>query len=224
MNRLVITLIIILFPGIIATIIVGKIAFHSKWDSFKYSLYSLVLGVCTYAGLQAAVYAYCWFRAASHVAIQWTHLDVWGIAIKDNPQISPWEVCAAAVLAIPIAFLTSWLVNYKLFNKLAQKIRVSTKYGDENLYSYYLNAKEVEWVYIRDIENRLTYQGRIVSYSENEKIQEIVLSDVTVYAYEDSSELYSVPSIYLSKEIGKFIIEAIPADYLGVNNGKETVN
>lgn len=224
MNKLLITLILILFPGIIATIIAGKITFHSKWDSFKYGLYSLVLGIFTYATLQAIAYAYSLVVALSRANVNWVHLNVWGIAIKDAPQVAPWEICSAAVLAVPVAFLASWLINFKLFNKLAQKIKVSTKYGDENLYSYYLNANEIDWVYIRDLENHLTYQGKIVSYSENEKIQEIVLSDVTVFAYEDSSELYSLPSIYLSKEAGKFIIEAVPNDYLGVQNEENTNN
>ena len=55
-------------------------------------------------------------------------------------------------------------------------------------------------------------------------MQEIVLSEVTVYRYEDSAELYSVPTIYLNKKLGQFIIEAIPENLLGEYDGKETVN
>ena len=55
-------------------------------------------------------------------------------------------------------------------------------------------------------------------YSENEHIQEIVLSEVTVFNYEDSEELYFIPTIYLTKPIGKFIIEAIPSESLGASN------
>jgi hypothetical protein len=46
-------------------------------------------------------------------------------------------------------------------------------------------------------------------------MQELVLADVAVYRYKDSSEFYSVPEIYLCKELGKFIIESIPMN-LGV--------
>jgi len=56
------------------------------------------------------------------------------------------------------------LVNYKIFHKFAQKLLISQKYGDENLYSYYLNAKEIDWVYVRDFERKLTYQGRVISF------------------------------------------------------------
>jgi hypothetical protein len=73
-----------------------------------------------------------------------------------------------------------------------------------------MNSKEVNWVYVRDKENGLTYEGFVVSFSENAAAHEIVLSDVKVYRYEDSVELYSVPSIYLSGTIGKFVIETAP--------------
>jgi len=33
---------------------------------------------------------------------------------------------------------------------------------------------------------------------------------VVVYRYEDSAKLYSVPTIYLSKTVGEFVIETIP--------------
>lgn len=52
MNQLVVTIIIILLPGIIATVICDKIVVHSKWTTFKFSLYSFVLGFVTYALLQ----------------------------------------------------------------------------------------------------------------------------------------------------------------------------
>ena len=150
-------------------------------------------------------------------------LDVWSLVTDGRMRIDLLEVFAATVLSVPVAFVGAFLINYKIFHKLAQKLRISQKYGDENLYSYYLNAKEIDWVYVRDFERKLTYQGRVVSFSENEKIQELVLSDVTVYAYDDSTEYYSVPNIYLCREMGRFVIEAIPAEYMGVPNGQEAI-
>jgi hypothetical protein len=45
---------------------------------------------------------------------------------------------------------------------------------------------------------------------------------VTVFAYEDSTEYYSVPNNYLCREMGRFVIEAIPLENMGISNGKET--
>jgi hypothetical protein len=37
MNQLVVSLVVILMPGIIAAIISDKLTSHSKWDSFKFA-------------------------------------------------------------------------------------------------------------------------------------------------------------------------------------------
>ena len=129
------------------------------------------------------------------------------------------------LISIPLSFIISWIVNYKILNKIGEFFNVSTKYGDENLYSYYLNTNEIDWIYIRDVDNNLTYQGRVFSFSENSNIQEIVLYDVTVYRYEDSAELYHVPTIYLAKKSGSFRIEAVPQEYLKEEKNEEkTIN
>lgn len=77
-----------------------------------------------------------------------------------------------------------------------------------------MNMKENEWVHVRDEENNVTYQGKVGWYSEGEQMHELVLRDVVVYRYEDSVRLYSVPLVYLSREIGKWVIEAAPGEWL----------
>ena len=217
MSELLIAIVLILLPGIIATIISDKLTSHSKWDPFKFGLYALVLGVVSYVLLQILVYGYNILKAFSISAVNWQHLNIWGSALNGGRNIEPWELCVAFLLSVPVAFFASWLINYKLFNKLAQKLGVSNKFGDENLFSYYLNAHEIDWVYLREPARGLTYQGRIVSFSENEKIHEIVLSNVSVYGESDGSMqlLYKLPTMYICKECGQLTIEAIPAEYLG---------
>ena len=227
MNQFVVSLIVILIPGIIAAVIADKITVHSKWNSFKFSLYASILGLATYAGLQIIIYTYDLIEFLYCKKLSWSHLNVWKSAISQTQNISAGETVYATLLSLPIALFASFLINYKIFNKIANKVGLTTKYGDENLYSYYLNAKEVDWVYVRDIENNFTYQGRIESYSENDHMQELVMYDVTVFRYEDSEELYSIPTIYLTKVMGKFIIEAFPKENLEEgekNDSKKTTN
>ena len=216
MNQLVVTLIVILLPGIVATIVCDEIVVRqAKRDSFYFGVAAIVLGVLSYACLQLIVCAIDILIALGRGPIVWTELSVWGTSVSGNPTVPFGEVMAAVLLSIPIALVTAWGANNKWINKSAQWMRVSEKYGDENLYSYYLNAQEIDWVYVRDRPNNLTYQGRVFSFSENDKIQELVLSDVTVFTYDESKELYAVPTIYLSRESGQFTIEAVPPELLG---------
>ncbi len=101
-----------------------------------------------------------------------------------------------------------------MITRIGNFLHVTPKYGDENLYTYFLNAKETDWIYVRDKDSNLTYEGRVAAFSENEHAHELVLLDVAVYRYEDSEKLYSVPRIYLCKEIGKLVVETIPEDRL----------
>ena len=117
-----------------------------------------------------------------------------------------------------VGLISTGIDHYKLINRFGKWIKLSNKYGDENLYSYFLNAKEVEEVYVRDVENKLTYHGFVNSFSETDEIKELVLLDVVVYDYETSQKLYSLDKIYLSKSKENLIIE-LP--YKNNENGTE---
>ena len=225
MNELAIAVGVILFPGLIACVICDKITVHSpKWSSFKYSVYSFIFGVLCYVCLQLLTYLWACvatFVFPSLVPASAT-LDVWTIATTQKVSIDPSEVFWATVLAPVVAALAAFTVNHKIINRIAQQARISSKFGDENLFSFFLNAAEVDWIYVRDIEHKLTYQGRVVSFSEADDMQELVMSQVTVFGYETSEEFYSVPLLYLSKPRGAFIIEAVPLELLEEANGEET--
>tara|TARA_R110002050_G_scaffold57423_2_gene128849 strand:- start:9310 stop:9957 length:648 start_codon:yes stop_codon:yes gene_type:complete len=212
-----------MLPGIIAAVIADKLVSHDKWSSFKFGLYAFMLGVSSYALLQVITWFYnivtylwscCLFNWDFSLQIHWSLLSTWTAAVSQTPSIVPLELILAIPFSFIVALIASWTINHKVFNKIARKLSISNKYGDENLYSYFLNAQGIDWVYIRDMEANLTYQGRVASYSETDTMQELVLSEVSVFSYQDSDHLYDVPSIYLIKEMGKFVIEVIPFNQL----------
>jgi len=221
MNELAITVAIIIFPGVIAAVICDKIIVHQpRWDHFKFGLYSFILGITCYIALQFLVNIVDLLLKIDENN-SYNLLSIWKFFSESEEKLNLLEVFGATILSMPVALFASWIVNYKIFNKLSKKLRISNKYGDENLFSFYLNMDGLDWVYVRDIDNNITYQGKILSFSENDNIQEIVLSDVTVYSYTDSEEYYSVPSTYICKNMGTFIIEAIPQEILGVEYEQE---
>lgn len=223
MTELAIAVGVILFPGIIATTIADKIVVHVRpWGPLKYGLYSFILGVFSYLGLQCLSWLQMMVPTKYQITPLLGSLDAWNIIGNTKARIDFAEVAGATLLSLPVAFIAAFTINHKVVHKLAKKLGVSIKYGDENLYSFYLNAQEIDWVYVRDVERKLTYQGRVFSFSENDKFQELVLSDVTVFGYENSDEYYSVPSIYLCRTAGSFVIESVPPHLLEKANGKKT--
>ncbi len=224
MNHLSIILFILIIPGILSTIIIENLTIHKRTNSFFFTLYSLLIGFLSYSLLQLLQNVWIFVRNfICEKYTPYTSLNAWGIISQsDQYSVNLTEVVFATLVAIPLGFLIAALIHHKVVNKIAKAISASSKYGDENLFYYYLNSKEIDWVYIRDKENEQIYQGKVESYSENEKIHEIVLTDVTVFSYYDPKEIYKTPTMYICKELGKLQIEQIPNE--NFNPKKEITN
>ncbi|WP_158850445.1 hypothetical protein [Algibacter sp. L1A34] len=204
MSELTIKLIIILIPGALATLIFGKLILHKEWSSFRFVLYSILFGVVSYLILQLLNNGINLCISADFNKLP--ELTIWS-NLNDASLIPYKEVGFASIISIIIAFFVSMIENKKVINKIAGFLGVSEKYGDENLYSMFLSSKNVEFIYLRDIKNQLTYHGWVKSFSENDTISEIRLCDVAVYNYTDSEFLYEVEEVYLSLNKQEIIIE-----------------
>lgn len=209
MSELTIKLIIILVPGAIATLIFGKLILHKEWNSFNFVLYSILFGIFSYLTLQLIINGINFFRIN-----KLPELTIWS-SLNDASFIPYKEVVFASIISIVLAFIATMIENRKVINRVARLLRISSKFGDENLFSMFLNSKDVEFVYLRDIKNQLTYHGWVKSFSENDNISEIRLCDVAVYNYSDSEFLYEVEEIYLSLNKQEVIIELAKIEYDG---------
>lgn len=211
MSELTIKLIIILIPGAIATLIFGKLIFHREWNSFRFVLYSILFGIVSYIILQLIINGIniC-------ISNDLPELTIWN-NLNDASSIPYKEVGFTSLISIVISFIASMIENRKIINKVAGFFGVSEKYGDENLYSNFLSSKSVDFIYLRDIKNQLTYHGWVKSFSENDNISEITLCDVAVYNYTDSEFLYDVEEVYLSLNKQEIIIELAKK----IHNGEE---
>lgn len=205
-SELTLKLIIILIPGAIATRIYQKVTIHEKWTSFQFVVNSIVFGGFSYL-LTELFIDRCY--EDKRLVKFWSNLPV-----EDIPYDLVIKTCIAGVL---IGLAISALDHFKLVNWFAKKIRISNKYGDENLYSYFLNGKEVKELYIRDLDNNATYHGLIDSYSEQDDFCEIVLYDVVIYDNNTGKEAYRIDKIYLSRPKDKITIE-LPI--INKNDGK----
>jgi len=159
---------------------------------------SILLGMLSYLALQVVCF-YVDF-------LGYEKLKTFELLSTDT-SIPYKEVFGASIFGIFIAYLFTFIDSYNIVNNIAIKIRASKKINDENLFSIFLGDKNVSWIYIRDIKNKLTYRGWVYSFSENEDGKEIVLNDVTVYNYPQAVKLYDLPSIYLNFGKENIIIE-----------------
>ncbi|WP_162455433.1 hypothetical protein [Pseudoxanthomonas kalamensis] len=221
MNDLAVLIGLISFPGLIATVICDKLLVHAeRWNSFKYGIYTFIFGVGSYVVLQFLAWAT--FLCSRHLPFlsKSAALGLWG-TLSSGQDLHFSEVAWATGLSPLIALAAVYCVNKKHLTRFAQLLGISNKYGDENLFSYFLNSPDVLWVYLRDPAAGFSYRGVVRSFSETKEVQEIALTDVTVYSYEDSDPLYQLDSIYLSKPLGTFTIESPSSAEMELSNGRQ---
>jgi hypothetical protein len=206
-SELMIRLIVLLIPGVIAALIIETLTVHKAWDKFRFMVYAILLGFASYALLQL-VLGIIWFTCRL-LAFDFTYtkLGSWASLFNAKDPIDVIEVMLACGASVILGGGLSAIIQYKVTHRIARWLRISDKYGDENLFSFFLNAKEVTWICIRMPSKNLTYEGWRESFSETDKIREIVLRDVRVYRYEDSALLYEVPAIYLCLPVDDIVIE-----------------
>ncbi len=225
MNELLLTIGIISFPGLIAALVCDKLVVHTEpWGSLKYGIYTFVFGISSYVVVQSVCFLL--FKIGYHLPLLNVGgtLSTWKVLSSHLGSVSYFEVIWATLVSPFVAAAASVVVNYKLINKAAQRLGISRKFGDENLYSYFLNSPDINWVYVRDFKNNLTYQGRVQSFSETKEVHEIVLAEVKVFEYSTSDEFYDVPFIYLCGPHGSYAIEAVPPERLGETDGQENTD
>ncbi|MBC6400206.1 MAG: hypothetical protein GDA51_10075 [Ekhidna sp.] len=197
LSEIALKLIIILIPGILCALIIEKLTVHKKWSPFKFSIHSIITGALSYLILQVII---------NLSTMEDQSLAIW-TSLTDKDDIPYREISYGCLTSIFLGFIASWFIQYKILNKLAQKLKITNKYGDENLYSYFLNAPITDEVYLRDMKTGLTYHGLVESFSEDDKNKELVLSKVTVSDSETGEKLYELNKIYFEKSEENIIIE-----------------
>ena len=190
--------ILILFPGIIATLLYRRLITKEKWEAIDIGLNSLFFGILAYINLQLI---YNLFNLGE--------LIIWK-RLQDNEIIPYFEVIWASIVSVFSTFIISAIVNYRLINKLARFIKVSNKYGEDNLFYNFLSIDAIQEVHIIDPQLNLIYTGYLKYYSEDANIREIVLEDVDLFEYESAKHKASCNFIYISKSKSEDFIIEIP--------------
>ena len=180
-------LLIIFFPGIIAHLIVDALTEHRERTSFQIILYSFVLGVGSYCALWLCSLVLHGVGRPFPFDVQ-----VFSTLTKGVPAVSFEELLGATIGAVILALCVSLALNKKWVHNLAQITSISNKFGDLDVWSFTFNAKDVEWVVVRDLRHNLYYKGWVRAFSPTFKENELLLRDVEVFKNDTGEKLYSV--------------------------------
>ena len=191
-------LILILFPGVIATLLYRRLIVKKKWESIDIGLNTLLFGILSYLLLQLI---YLIFRNGE--------LIIWQ-RLQDNQSVPYLEILWASLTSIITAGIVAIIVNRKWINRLANWLGITFKYGEDNLFYTYLSDINLSEVHIKDPTNNLIYTGYVIYYSEDEDVREIVLSDVDLFEYDSAIHMNSLKSVYLNRAKTDNLIIEVP--------------
>ena len=208
---------ILLIPGIISSILIETLTDHKEWNQFRFLVHSFVLGFTAYLFCEFIFNLAFLFSITSSKRT----LVFWKSLLDPTISLNYSEIAYTCTLSVIQSFIIAAAIQNKWLFKLSKFLHVSFKYGDENLFSFFLNSKEINWVYVRDFKNNLTYRGLRDSFSETDKKCELVLTKVKVYRYSDSEFLYEAAAVYLSFEAGSFLIEIPPLEEVKNESGRK---
>jgi len=209
-------LLILFFPGIICCYVIEIYTVHKEITQFKFLLNSFILGTSSYM-------------------IYWLLLKLINLLFKENFTITTFisfmtdtnhlisfkVLLFVSLIAIMLGLIITIIDNNKLHIKLAHKLKLTYKFGEQDVWGYTLNSKDIGWVTIRDLKNNLMYNGWVLSYSDNMNNPEILLSDVEVYNNTTGDLFYVINTLYLTLDKSNIYLEIYNKKEKESNNVKE---
>lgn len=183
---------VIFFPGIIWARLDASFAAKTKPSDIEFFIRSFIFGMATYAGLFLIYSVFGW----SFIIADFTDASTKTIVTKDVLN----ELLWATLLGIFLAIIWLYAATYKWISKFLQLIRATRKYGDEDVWDFTFNSTQAapEYVHFRDFTNFCVYAGWVNTFSETEKLRELVLRDVIVYDFEGVKQ-FELPLLYIAR-------------------------
>jgi len=199
-SEVTVRVLLIFFPGIICAMILDSLTVHREWKLWRFALTSFVLGLVCYI----ATFAVWQLVVPTQVTIVESLLQA--KEGKEAPAVA--EIVAATLVSIVLAFVLSCASNRKVLHRVAQRLRVTRKFGHLDVWDWMLNNTDIpEWVVVRDLDTGLAYEGWVRTFSDTADANELFLRDVRVLNNETGEEIDSLWGLYVARPREKLTIE-----------------
>jgi hypothetical protein len=203
-------LLVLFLPGLVCGMIVDTYTEHKPRDVFNFCIRAVVYGFSSYFLYWAFLNTLA--GVVNYLLGLTVKPAVYFIQIFSNPaaSVSVREVVLVCITAVFFGLCLVVESTYKWGFRIAQNFRITKKFGELDVWGYALNAPNVEWVTVRDLEYNLVYDGWVSAFSDDGKSTELLLRDVQVYSNippsnnriqnVDAVHLYDIPAMYLSRD------------------------
>ncbi|HDR0619593.1 TPA: hypothetical protein QBZ60_001280 [Pasteurella multocida] len=210
MDELSIKIIMILFPGIITTMLLDKITEHKPWGNFKYSIFIIFYGVMSYAILQFYYIAdlYCEVGKVGFNMKDVKILNVWDFNDKEIKEIPYQEIIKAGFVSFGLGLFISYIETKEYFLSILLKSGISINYGSYTTNYLLLKLKKGDWIDIIIWDKNLFIRGITVACKETDEFFQLCIEDAEIFLMSDSNvkSLYKVEYISISEKMDNLLI------------------
>ncbi len=216
-SDLALRIIIVLIPGFLTTLLFRYLSTHKEYSNFYFMVLSAVFGLSNYIILELLYQIVHLGKIIlnkvfgifdSYPLDGKLFVSLWTSLIDRTFSVNSEEIFFSSLIAILSSFIYTFIYQRKILLRFAHNfLHITNKSGDDDIWSHYLNSGNVDWIWIRDFSNSLTYFGKIEAFSDSGSKRELFLSNVSVYQLNGKKELYSLNSVYISLSDGSYSIE-----------------
>lgn len=200
-------------PGIITYFLLKKLIGKIGTDTTEVVLSIFVFAILSYLAADTLLYS-----ISKVPCLAWLSYDPDFMLVKNligSPgKIDDKAIMVSTLCSVPVAGLLSFFYRLKVWNRLCQWARLSNRYGDEDVFNYFLDSEldAPRWYVVRDHKESLIYYGGIAVWSDEAEDRELLLAEVDVYSNQGDGNaqfLYSCSNLYLCRNRDDLSIELI---------------
>ncbi|MET3684442.1 hypothetical protein ABID56_002579 [Alkalibacillus flavidus] len=193
MSVLLIRILFLAVPGLVGYLIYNQLAYRvnkKNWEDFSLVFIFSLLSYTIYGFLSSK------------------ELNSVNAALDPDMSLDWNEIVIASGIAVILGFFTPLFSTYKLINKLGNGLRITNRFGDADIWDYFHNSKEIDYVVVTDLKTGLIYYGYISHFSDPYEKRELIMTDVKIFnEFENGvEEVETVEYLYFSREHNEFTI------------------
>lgn len=206
LSVLTLRVVLLFFPGVLCALVVDSLTIQRERTTPQFLTSAFVYGVSTYlllAGSRAALETVCtWLGWAAPPRVTFF------AALTDERTKIAWgEIGLSAGVAVLLAMLVSAALNHNLLHRIAERLRVSRRFGQADVWGHFLDSPRTSWIIVRDVDADLLYEGWVDAFSDTGADPQLLLSDVAVYRASTGTKLHDRKRVYLTPRKDSVIIE-----------------
>jgi hypothetical protein len=206
LSVLTLRVVLLFFPGVLCALVVHSLTIQRERTTPQFLTSAFVYGVSTYLLLAGIRPVYAGIASLLGLGAP-PRVTFFKVLTDERARIAWGEIGLSAGVAVLLAVLVSAAANHKILHRTAERLRVSRRFGEVDVWGHFLDSRETNWIIVRDLQADMLYEGWVDAFSDTGADPQLLLSQVAVYRASTGTKLHDRKRVYLTPRKESVIIE-----------------